>query len=149
MKKMLIAVLMVALMAVPALAFEQSYYQTDGASLFVKADQMGGTLSATVPFHIDYFKVGGHHGLKVQNLDGVLMVGATGGMQEMMAKGKANGSGDYYYYYGYNTISWSQNQSGSYNNKLVSDGMYMKQSGSFSQNQNISVQAPSSNYYAY
>ena len=122
MKKMLLAIVLVLLFAVPCLAFE-SYY-TDGAYLRVHADQdqMGGTISATIPFYVDYFKLG--HSMKISGLEGVAMFGATGGMQDqdMCAKAKADGNGGYYYYYyGYNSISWNQqqNQNGQYNTKWV------------------------------
>jgi len=154
MKKMFLAILMVLCFATFASA--QGYY-TDGAYLKVHADQdqMGGTISATIPFYVDYFRLG--HSVKVSGLEGVAMIGATGGMQDqdMCAKAKANGEGgyNYYYYNTYNSISWNkqQNQSGDYRNSFSGNGMHMKQSGSFyqSQYQNISISAPSGNYYVY
>jgi hypothetical protein len=149
MKKMLLAIVLVLLFAVPCLAFEP----TDGAYMKVHADQdqMGGTISATIPFYVDYFRLG--HSVKVSGLEGVAMIGATGGMQDqdMFAKAKATGEGGYYYYYGYNSVSWNQqqNQSGDYHNSFSGNGMYMKQCGSFNQNQyqNMSVSAPSSGYW--
>lgn len=151
MKKMFLAILMVLCFATFAAA--DNYY-TDGAYLKVHADQdqMGGTISATIPFYVDYFRLG--HSVKVSGLEGVAMIGATGGMQDqdMYAKSKATGEGyNYYYYTNYNSISWNknQNQSGDYHNSFKGNGMYMKQCGSFNQyqNQNISVSAPSGNYY--
>lgn len=153
MKKILFAVMMLLLLAVPAAAFES--YHTDVAPLKISADQnqMGGTISATIPFYVDYFKVG--HSVKVSGMEGVAMIGATGGMQDqdMFAKAKATGEGyNYYYYTNYNSVSWNkqQNQSGDYHNSFKGNGMSMKQCGSFYQNQyqNISISAPSG-YYAY
>jgi len=150
MKKMFLAILMVLCFATFASA--QSYWN-DGAYMKVHADQdqMGGTISATIPFYVDYFRLG--HSVKVSGLEGVAMIGATGGMQDqdMFAKAKATGEGGYYYYYGYNSVSWNkhQPQSGDYHNSFSGNGMYMKQCGSFNQNQyqNMSVSAPSSGYW--
>lgn len=150
MKKMFLAILMVLCFATFASA--QSYWN-DGAYMKVHADQdhLIGTISATIPFYVDYFRLG--HSVKVSGLEGVAMIGATGGMQDqdMFAKAKATGEGGYYYYYGYNSVSWNQqqNQSGDYHNSFSGNGMYMKQCGSFNQNQyqNMSVSAPSSGYW--
>ena len=143
---MFLAILMVLCFATFASA--QSYWN-DGA--YMKVHQMGGTISATIPFYVDYFRLG--HSVKVSGLEGVAMIGATGGMldQDMFAKAKATGEGGYYYYYGYNSVSWNQHQpqSGDYHNSFSGNGMYMKQCGSFNQNQyqNMSVSAPSSGYW--
>lgn len=152
MKKMFLAILMVLCFATFASAQGYNY---DGAYLKVHADhdQMGGTISATIPFYVDYFRLG--HSVKVSGLEGVAMIGATGGMQDqdMFAKAKATGEGyNYYYYTNYNSVSWNQqqNQSGDYHNSFKGNGMSMKQCGSFYQNQyqNISISAPSG-YYAF
>ena len=151
---MFLAILMVLCFATFASAQGYNY---DGAYLKVHADQdqMGGTISATIPFYVDYFRLG--HSVKVSGLEGVAMIGATGGMQDqdMFAKAKATGEGyNYYYYTNYNSVSWNQqqpqSQNGQYNNKFKGNGMSMKQCGSFYQNQyqNISISAPSG-YYAY